>query len=456
MSPAGIESGRVSALATRERQRYRDEHPVSARLAREACAHLPGGVPMHWMSDWGLDFPLFLDSAAGAQLRDADGRDYADFCLGDTGAMFGHAPQPVAAMLRARAGFGYTTMLPGADAIAVAGNLAQRFGLPYWQFATTASDANRFLLRVARAVTGRRKILVFDGCYHGAVDETLVRLGPDGASRPRPGQLGPAFDCAAHTVVVGFDDPDGLDAALAGGDIAVVLTEPALTNAGLVLPQPGFHAHLRAATRRHGTLLAIDETHTISAGPGGCTRAWGLAPDFVTLGKPLAGGLPAAAWGLSAGVERALAGVRQPVADGHSGLGTTLSAGALTLAVVRANLEEVMTDAAYARMFALAGQLQHGLERLIGRYRLPCCVVRLGARQELVFRPQPPRSAAESFAAADPALERLLHLYWLNRGVLVTPFHNMLLLSPEHREADLERLLDVLDAALGELTGAAS
>lgn len=456
MSATGIDSARISALMATERQRYRDANPVSARLAVEARAHLPGGVPMHWMSDWGLDFPLFVESAAGARLRDADGHDYADFCLGDTGAMFGHAPEPVAAVLRARAGLGYTAMLPTADAAAVAANLAQRFGLPYWQFATTASDANRFLLRVARAVTGRRKILVFDGCYHGAVDETLVRRDGDGRSVPRPGQLGPAFDCAAHTVVTGFDDADGLDAALAGGDIAVVLAEPALTNTGLVLPQPGFHAHLRAATRRHGTLLALDETHTISAGPGGCTRAWGLAPDFVTLGKPLAGGLPAAAWGMSAPVERALAVCRQPVADGHSGLGTTLSAAALTLAVVRANLEAVMTEAAYARMSALADRLQHGLEACIGRHRLAWCVVRLGARLELVFRPQPPQSAAEARAAAEPALEHLLHLYWLNRGVLVTPFHDMLLLSPAHADADIERLLAVLDTALGALAGDAS
>lgn len=456
MSDTGIVPERVRALAAIEAQRYRDLHPASARLAEQARAHLPGGVPMHWMDDWGLDFPLFLGSAAGASVRDADGHEYADFCLGDTGAMFGHAPAPVAAALRAQAASGYTAMLPTADAAAVAGSLAARFGLPYWQFATTASDANRFLLRVARAVTGRQKILVFDGCYHGAVDETLVRLGAGGATVPRPGQLGPAFDCTAGTVVVAFDDPDGLETALATGDIAVVLTEPALTNAGLVLPAAGFHDRLRAATRRHGTLLALDETHTISAGPGGCTQAWGLAPDFVTLGKPLAGGLPAAAWGMSAAVERAFAACRRPVPDGHSGLGTTLSASALTLAVIRANLEAVMTEAAYARMATLADRLETGLHRLIAARGLPWCTVRLGARLELALCPTPPASAAGALAAADPALEALLHLYWLNRGVLVTPFHNMLLVSPQTEPADVDRLVTILDAALADLTGGAA
>ncbi|PWV59520.1 aspartate aminotransferase family protein [Plasticicumulans acidivorans] len=448
-----IATERIDALIARESARFREIHPQSRRLGARALAHLPDGVPMHWMSDWGTEFPLFLQQATGARLRDVDGIDYADFCLGDTGAMFGHSPPAVAEVLRARAGSGFTAMLPGEDAIAAAENLAARFGLPYWQFATTASDANRFLLRVARAASGRRKLLVFHGCYHGAVDETFVRLGADGRALPRPGQLAPAFDPSLDTRVVEFNDLAAVEAALADGEVAALLTEPALTNIGIVPPAPGFLAGLRALTRRYGTLLLIDETHTISAGPGGCTRAWGLEPDGLVLGKPLAGGLPASAWGLSAALRERLAAVRETVAGGHSGMGTTLSANALTLACVRANLEQVMTAAAYADMFALADRLEAGLNALIARFALPWCVVRLGARMEIDFTPQPPRNGSEAAAAMRPALEQALHLYLLNRGLLVTPFHTMLLLSPHTAAADIDRLCATLGAALAELTG---
>lgn len=451
MPTAVLPASRIDTLLDDERHRFESNHRRSYAHYERARIHLPDGVPLHWMRDWGTGFPLYLARAEGARLWDVDGHKYADFCLGDTGALFGHSPAPVARCLREKAVEGYTAMLPTEDAIAVAENLAQRFGLAYWQFTNTASDANRFLLRVARAVTGRHKILVFQGCYHGAVDETFARLGPNGSAIPRPGQLAPAFDASVDTRVVEFNDPAALAAALADGQVAAVLAEPAMTNIGIVPPAEGFHTALRALTRRHGTLLLLDETHTISAGPGGCTRAWGLEPDALVVGKPLAGGLPAAAWGLSAAVQARLNALREAVPGGHSGMGTTLSANALTLAVMRSNLELVMTEAAYAAMSTLADRLQHGLERLIVNRGLPWCVVRIGARMELCFQPRPPANGSDAAAFMQPALEHALHLYLLNRGYLVTPFHNMLLVCPATDPTDIDGLLQALDAAIAQL-----
>ncbi|TCO83121.1 glutamate-1-semialdehyde 2,1-aminomutase [Plasticicumulans lactativorans] len=447
---AGIRADALAALTARERARFAAGRPRSRELAEAARAVLLDGVPMHWMLDWGTPFPLFLEAARGAGFTDVDGHHYADFCLGDTGAMFGHSPEPVAAAIRARADRGLTAMLPTADAIAVGRLLQEAFGLPYWQVATTASDANRFALRVARAVTGRPRILVFNGCYHGAVDETFVRLR-DGRAVHRPGLLGQAADLTTLARVVEFNDLDALEAALRDGDVAAVITEPALTNIGIVLPEPGFHAGLRALTRRYGTLLLIDETHTISTGYGGYTRTHGLEPDLFVLGKPIAGGLPAAVWGCSAEVATRLRAVRASVDGGHSGMGTTLSANAFTLAAMRANLEAVMTPAAYARMLPLATRLADGIAGVIRARGLPWFITRLGARAEFGFLPTPPRNGTEAAHASIHALEHALHLYLLNRGVLITPFHNMTLVCPDTRSEDVERLVATLGTCLDEL-----
>ncbi len=425
----GIPLQRIAAIFEAERDSYISLHPRSLALAGHGIAGFYQGVPMHWMRDWSMPYPFLVESAHGAVLRDVDGNEYADFCLGDTGSMFGHSPAPVAEAIQRQAGKGLTYMLPTEDAIEVGRLLAERFGLPHWQVATTATDANRFALRVARAVTGRPRILVFNGCYHGTVDETFVRL-VDGRAVNRPGLLGQVADLTQLARVVEFNDLPALQAALAHGDVACVIAEPVMTNCCMVLPEPEFHAGLRRLTREAGTLLLIDETHTISTGPGGYTRAHGLEPDLFVLGKPVAGGVPASVWGFTDDVARRLDEVRSQTPPGHSGMGTTLSANALSLAAMRATLEHVMTPEAYAHMEALARRLAEGLKHVVDTYGLPWHVVRVGARVEFICAPGPLRNGTEAEAAHAPALEQAIHLALLNRGCLIAPFHNMMLVSP--------------------------
>ena len=435
----GIPLARIADAAGEALRRYVETHPRSQQLTGHGIAGFYDGVPMHWMRDWPMPFPFVVDSACGSTLRDVDGNDYADFCLGDTGAMFGHSPPPVAEAIARQAGMGLTHLLPTEDSVVVGRLLAERFGLPHWQVATTATDANRFALRVARAVTGRPKILVFNGCYHGTVDETFVRLVA-GRVVHRPGLLGQAGDLTRSARVVEFNDVEALQAALAHDDVACVITEPAMTNSCMVLPQPGFLAAVRRLTRDTGTLLLVDETHTISAGPGGYTRCHGLEPDLFVLGKPIAGGVPASAWGFTDEVARRLDAVRAQAPAGHSGMGTTLSANALALAAMRACLEHVMTDAAYAHMERLAAVLAEGLQRAIDQHRLPWHVVRIGARVEFVCARGPLRNGTEAEAAHAPALERAIHLSLLVRGCLIAPFHNMMLVCPATTDDQVERL----------------
>ena len=445
-SLGGVTLQRIGELFEGEKRRYIDAHPRSLQRTGHGIAGFYDGVPMHWMKDWSMPFPLLVESALGSSLRDIDGNEYADFCLGDTGSMFGHSPGPVAAAIARQAGKGLTYMLPTEDAIAVGRLLAERFGLPHWQIATTATDANRFALRVARAVTGRPKILVFNGCYHGSVDETYVRL-IDQRAVNRPGLLGQMTDLTQFTRVVEFNDLAALEAALAHGDVACVITEPVLTNSCMVLPEPGYLDGVRHLTRAAGTLLLIDETHTISTGPGGYTRAHGLEPDLFVVGKPIAGGVPASVWGFTEDVARRLDEARAATPPGHSGMGTTLSANALALAAMRATLERVMTPGAYVHMERLAGQLAAGLQASVSKHGLPWHVVRVGARVEFICAPGPLRNGTEAEAAHAPALERAMHLALLNRGCLIAPFHNMMLVSPVTHETQVERLVAAFDAA---------
>ena len=446
----GLNWPRVQALAARERDDYIARHPASQALAAQAAQHLLFGVPMHWMNDWSTPFPLTVQEACGAHFIDADGIQYADFCLGDTGAMFGHAPAPVAAAIARQATRGYTAMLPSNDAAPVAAELARRFGLPYWQFALSASDANRFMLRWLRAATGRSKILVFNGCYHGTVDDVFVDL-KNGVPVQRASLLGQVHDLTAHTVVVEFNDLAALAAALSADDVACVLAEPVMTNVGMVLPQPGYWEAAQDIIARHGTLLVIDETHTISSGPGGYAQAHGMRPDAVVIGKPLAGGLPCAAYGMTEELARRVEHARRSAPAGHSGIGTTLSANMFVMAAMRANLEQVMTAAAYTQMFALAQQLADGLRASIAKHRLPWCVTQVGARTEFQFGPVPPLNGSAAMALMDEELEQVIHLTLLNRGVLITPFHNMLLVCPATSERDLQQLLTAFDDCLGEI-----
>ncbi|MEP6688928.1 MAG: aspartate aminotransferase family protein [Gemmatimonadales bacterium] len=437
-----VDRARLAALLVAEERRFREAHPRSLACFERAQRSLLGGVPMHWMVRWAGGFPLFVAAGDGAYLTDVDGHRYLDLCLGDTGAMTGHAPAATVEAVRAQAGRGFTFMLPTEDAIWVGEELARRFGLPSWQFAVTATDANRFAIRLARHVTGRPKVLVFNWCYHGTVDETFATL-VDGRVVPREGSLGPPVDPALTTRVVEFNDLPALEAALAHGDVACVLAEPALTNVGIVHPEPGFHSALRELTRRTGTLLIIDETHTICTGPGGYTRAHGLEPDILTLGKPVGGGVPCAVYGLSqAFAERALARSRLETAD-TGGIGGTLAANALATAAMRATLEHVLTEASYRRTIPLAERFAQGVEAVIAEERLPWIVKRLGCRVEYWFRPAPPRNGGEAAAAVDPELERYMHLAALNRGILLTPFHNMALLAPAVTEDDVDRHTEV-------------
>jgi glutamate-1-semialdehyde 2,1-aminomutase len=446
----GIPLQRIAEVFEAERASYVSLHPRSLALAGHGIAGFYQGVPMHWMRDWSMPYPFLVESAHGAVLRDVDGNEYADFCLGDTGAMFGHSPPPVVEAIERQAGRGLTYMLPTEDAIAVGRLLEERFGLPHWQVATTATDANRFALRVARAVTGRPKILVFNGCYHGTVDETFVRL-VDGRAVNRPGLLGQVTDLTQLARVVEFNDLAELRAALAHGDVACVIAEPVMTNSCMVLPEPGFHAELRRLTRAAGTLLLIDETHTISTGPRGYTGAHGLEPDLFVVGKPVAGGVPASVWGFTGEVAQRLDAVRSQTPPGHSGMGTTLSANALSIAAMRATLEHVMTAAAYAHMESLAGALATGLQAVVDQYGMAWHVVRVGARVEFICAPGPLRNGTEAEAAHAPALEQALHLSLLNRGCLIAPFHNMMLVSPATTARQVESLCMAFEAAVASL-----
>ena len=446
-----IDRDRLTALRADEERRFVETHPRSHELSTRAGDSLLAGVPMPWMTRWAGSFPLFVDSASGARLTDVDGVEYVDLCLGDTGAMTGHALPAVAEAVANRSRHGITTMLPSDDALWVSQELARRFGLPQWQFAMTATDANRFVLRFARHLTGRPRIAVMDWCYHGTVDETFATLDGDRVV-PRPGLLGAPVDVAQTTAVIPFNDADSLDRRLAEGDVACLLMEPALTNIGIVLPDDGYLDAVREITRRHDVLLVIDETHTLCAGPGGATAAWGLEPDLLVVGKPIAGGIPLAAYGMTAAVADRLRDDMLGHEIDVAGVGGTLTANGLALAAARAALSTALRAEDFAVAIPLAERFTTGVSEVIEKYGLPWNVQRLGCRAEYWFCP-PPRNGADAAAAVDEDLEGFLHLWSLNRGVLLTPFHNMALFSPHHSEADVDRHTAVFGEAVEALVG---
>jgi glutamate-1-semialdehyde 2,1-aminomutase len=447
-----IDRDRLTSLSLAETERFRVAHPRSAELYERARHSLLDGVPMNWMVEWASPFPLFVDEASGARFRCVDGHEYVDFCLGDTGAMAGHGPAPTIAAVEHQMRRGITHMLPTEDAIAAGEELGRRFGLPYWQFTMTATDANRFSIRLARQATGRSKIAVHDHCYHGSVDETFATLDPDGRVVASEGSVGPPVDPALTTRVVPFNDVAALERALADEDVAAVLAEPALTNVGIVLPEPGYHDALREITRRTGSLLIIDETHTICAGPGGMTARDGLEPDMLVIGKTIGGGIPAGTYGMTESVADRVRAT-MPERTDVGGVGGTLAGYALSLAAIRATLGDVLTDEAFARMIPLAERWEAGVNEVIASRGVPWHVTRLGARAEYHFMPTLPRDGAEQAAHADPALERFLHLFVMNRGVLMTPFHNMALMSPVTTAADVDRHTEVFAEAVDALVG---
>ena len=447
---AGIDADRLTRFATREAKRYAAARPkAKAALDKGASAYL-SGVPLHWMKDWPMPHLPLVARAKGARITDIDGYEIDDFCLGDTGSMFGHSPGPVAKAIRAQANRGLTYMLPTEDALEAGRLLQDTFGPFRWQIATTATDANRFAIRVARAITGRPKILVFNGCYHGTVDDAMVELS-NGKTANRQGLMGQVADLSQLATCVEFNDLAAVEAALATGEIAAILTEPVMTNSCMVLPDAGFHDGLRTLSRRYGALLIIDETHTISSGHGGYTRVHSLSPDIFVVGKCVAGGLPTAVWGLSEETASRYEQANANRAPGHSGMGTTLSANPLQFACLKANLAEVMTAKNYAHMEKLAERLAHGLKKSIARHKAPWHVVRVGARVEFICAPGPLRNGAEAALAHQPAVESALHTALLNRGSLIAPFHNMMLISPATRKRQVDRLIAAFDEALTDL-----
>ncbi len=437
-----LDPARVRALLEAEVERYAAERPRSRELSARGHEHLFGGVPMPWMTIWPGSFPLFAERAEGARLVDVDGHEYVDFCLGDSAAMPGHSPAPVAEAVARRSASGIAAMLPTEDGVWVGEELARRFGLPTWQFTLSATDANRNAIRFARQITGRSKVLVFNFGYHGTVEEALVAL-VDGEVRPKRWTLGAVGDPSERSRVVEFNDLEGLEAALAAGDVACVLTEPALTNIGIVLPQPGFHTALRELTRAHDVPLIIDETHTMCASPGGATRDYGLEPDMVTMGKWLGSGVPVGALGMSAEIARRATETLLGPLRGPSGVGGTVAGNALSMAAARATLEHVLTEEAFAPTVAITDRWRSGVEAVVAEHRLPWHVVQMGCRAEYRFRPDPPRNGSEAAVVIDAALDHYLHLGCLNRGVLMTPFHNMALVSPAHSAADADLHTDV-------------
>jgi glutamate-1-semialdehyde 2,1-aminomutase len=443
----------LKSLTEREQKRFVTERPKSQAFHERGKKSLLSGVPMNWMVKWAGAFPPIVREAQGAHFFDVDGHRYADFCLGDTGAMTGHSPFATTKAIEEQVKRGITLMLPSEDAALVAEELQQRFGLTYWQFALTATDANRFSIRLARQITGRPKILVFNWCYHGTVDETFITLNPDGTAGARRGNIGPPVDPSLTTRVVEFNDVAALEHALAQGDVACVLAEPALTNVGIVHPIPGYHHALRELTRRYGALLIIDETHTICAGPGGYTRAENLDPDFLVFGKPIAGGLPGAAYGFTQKVADMIL-ERHSLEDCDTGgIGGTLAGNALSLAAMRATLTKVLTKEAFDHMIPMSERWTAGVEKVIKDFGLPWHVTRLGCRAEYLFSPNEPKNGTEAHDAMDFELERFLHLYAMNRGILLTPFHNMALMSPATAPEDVDYHSKVFREAVRELTG---
>jgi glutamate-1-semialdehyde 2,1-aminomutase len=432
-----IDRNKLSRILDKELDAYKKKHPRSYEMYIRAQNSLLAGVPMNWMVRWAGGFPLFVKEAHGAHFTCVDGHDYVDFCLGDTGAMTGHSPAASMTAIKEQLDHGITFMLPTEDSIWVGEEMQRRFGLKYWQTTLTATDANRFILRIARHITRRPYVLVYNYCYHGSVDESFCTIN-NGVPGPRPGSVGPQVNPATTTRVIEWNNLAALESALAPGDIACVLAEPVMTNIGIIHPDPGYHDALRELTRKFGTLLVIDETHTICTGPGGYTKAYNLKPDVLTIGKPIGSGIPAGVYGFTQEIADRIGETTTIDEADIGGIGGTLAGNALSLAAIKATLSNVLTEDAFKIMIPLAVRWADGVQKVVDEYQLPWVVNRLGARAEYWFCPQTPRNGGDAEAAVDFDLDRYMHLAALNRGILMTPFHNMSLMCPATTEADVD------------------
>ena len=442
----------LAALRKKEDARFLELHPASGELFKKGQAHMPGGVPMSWMAKWPGAYPVFVKEAKGARFSDVDGNTYIDFCLGDTGSMTGHSPDATVAAVREQVGKGITAMLPTADASVVSAELAQRFGLPLWQFTVSATDANRHVIRYSRMITGRSKIVVIDRCYHGSVDETFATLDGAGKTVSREGNIGAPVALDQTTRVVEFNDIAGMDKALAHGDVAAILMEPAMTNVGIVLPQAGYLEAVQELAKKHGSILIIDETHTISVGPGGMTADLGLKPDFLTIGKAIAGGIPTGTFGMTQKIADDIARLVELEIIDTGGIGGTLAGNALSLASMRATLTQVLTQENFDRMIELGTRWSDGVDGAIKEFDLPWTCNRLGARGEYMFAQSAPITGADANNAGDFELEQYIHLRMLNDGFLITPFHNMALMCPDTTAADVDAHTHAFRAMCADLS----
>lgn len=433
-----IDRNHLKRLHSREEERFLSRTPKSRELFERAKGVMPGGVPMSWMAKWPGKYPLFVASAQGAHFVDVDGNEFIDLCLGDTGSMTGHSPEATVNAITAQLKRGMTAMLPTDDAVTVSTELARRFGLPLWQFTVSATDANRHAIRYSRLITGKQKIVVIDRCYHGSVDETFATLDSSGNTVAREGNIGAPVPLDHTTRVVEFNDLSAMESALKAGDVAAILMEPAMTNVGIVLPDEGYLESVGELARKYGVIWIIDETHTISVGPGGMTAELNLTPDFLTIGKAIGGGIPTGTFGMTHAIAEQIAMKTEREVIDTGGIGGTLAGNALSLAAMRATLTEVLTEANFATMIALGNRWCDGVEAAINEFRLPWHVNRLGARGEYLFQGHAPRTGGEAARAGDFELDQYIHLRLLNDGFLLTPFHNMALMSPYTTEADVD------------------
>ncbi|CAB4701486.1 unannotated protein [freshwater metagenome] len=442
----------LKRLTVIEHERFLKAHPKSGQLFEQGKATMPGGVPMSWMAKWPGAYPVFVESAKGARFTDVDGHTYIDFCLGDTGSMTGHSPDATVAAIREQVVKGITAMLPTADAAIVSAELSRRFGLPLWQFTVSATDANRHVIRYSRMITGRSKIVVIDRCYHGSVDETFATLDSHGDTVAREGNIGAPVALDVTTRVVEFNDIAGMEKALAHGDVAAILMEPAMTNVGIVLPQAGYLDAVQSLAKKYGTILIIDETHTISVGPGGMTADLGLKPDFLTIGKAIAGGIPTGTFGMTQEIADSIKKMVELEIIDTGGIGGTLAGNALSLASMRATLSQVLTQENFDRMIELGTRWSDGVDASIKEFGLPWTCNRLGARGEYMFATSAPITGADANDAGDFELEQYIHLRMLNDGFLITPFHNMALMCPDTTAADVDAHTKAFRAMCAELT----
>lgn len=448
---AKINLERLKSLRKIEDERFLKLHPKSGEYFEKAKASMPAGVPMSWMAKWPGAYPVFVEEAKGSRFIDVDGNTYIDFCLGDTGSMTGHSPESIVTAIKEQVGRGMSTMLPSKDASDVSEELAKRFNLPFWQFTVSATDANRHTLRYARLITGKSKVIVIDRCYHGSVDESFATLNSKGETVAREGNIGAPIDLALTTRVVAFNDLSAMEKALANNDVAAILMEPAMTNVGIVLPKEGYLVGVEKLAKKYGAILIIDETHTISVGVGGMTKELELNPDFITIGKAIGGGFPTGAFGMTSSMAESIKKLVELEVIDTGGVGGTLAANVLSLAAMKATLYKVLTAENFERMIKLGNRWADGVEKVISKFDLGWTVNRLGARAEYMFSKSAPLTGREAADAGNFELEQYIHLRMLNDGFLITPFHNMALISPDTSFEDVDLHSSAFEKMCGEL-----